>query len=124
MTTKKRGQKIIDKKIKDKTKPLLQYVKNGKVDKALIRKYIKVSNRGNSKYSVRTPMGKLIHWGDKRFEQYSDQALGTYKHLDHNDVSRRASYRARHKKIFTKDKRPAYLNPEQPSFYSYWMLWS
>lgn len=120
----KRGKEIIKKQLKDRTKPLLKYVKNNKVDKPLIRKYIKVSDRGDKKYSVRTPMGRLIHFGDKRYQQFSDQALGTYKHLDHNDVSRRASYRARHKKIFTKDKKPAYLNPEQPSFYSYWMLWN
>jgi len=123
MSSKKRGKEIIKKELKDKTKPLLKYVKNGKVDKALIRKYIKPSNRGNSKYMIRTPMGKLIHFGDKRFEQYRDSALGTYKHLDHGDKSRRAAYKARHKSIKTKDGKFAYMSPEQPSFYSMYFLW-
>ncbi len=42
---------------------------------------------------------KIIHiaFGDKRYEQYKDNVLGLYSHLDHNDNKRRASYRARHK---------------------------
>ena len=124
MTTKNRGKQLIDKKLKDITKPLLQYVKNNKVDKELIRKYIKVSNRGNYKYMVMTPMGKLIHWGDKRYEQYFDSALGKYSHLNHGDKARRAAYKARHKKIKLKDGTYAYMNPEQPSFYSLHFLWT
>ena len=119
----KRGKEIIKKQLKDKTKPLLKYVKNGKVDKVLIRKYIKVSNRGDAKYSVRTPMGKLIHFGNKNYEQYFDSALGKYSHLNHLDKSRRASYKARHKVIKTKDGKFAYMSPEQPSFYSMYFLW-
>ena len=119
----KRGKEIIKKELKDRTKPLLKYVKNGKVDKELVRKHIKVSNRANYKYSVRTPMGKLIHFGDKRYQHFKDTALGKYKHLDHGDVKRRAAYRARHKKIL-KGNTPAYLNPESSSFYSYNFLWT
>jgi hypothetical protein len=119
----KRGQEIINKKLKERTKTLLKYVKNGKVDKPLIRKRISVSERGDKKYKVITPMGKKIHFGSRNYEHFKDSALGTYKHLDHGDVKRRASYKARHKAIKTKDGKFAYLNPEQPSFYSMFFLW-
>lgn len=124
MSTKtKRGKQLIDKELKDRTKPLLKYISNGKVDKILIRKYIKVSNRGDKKYMITTPMNKKIHFGNKNYEQFKDTALGTYKHLDHGDKSRRAAYKARHKAIKTKDGKFAYMSPEQPSFYSMYFLW-
>ena len=83
--------------------------------------------KAKKKYSIyvlKNGKKRLIHFGSSINKQYKDK-LGHYKNLDHNDVSRRASYRARHKAITTKkDNKPAYMNPDQPSFYSYWMLWT
>jgi hypothetical protein len=38
---------------------------------------------------------KIVPFGDNRYQQYEDK-IGSYKHLDHNDKVRRASYIARH----------------------------
>lgn len=85
----------------------------------------KKSTRKNKKYSVITPSGKTVHFGSSSYEQYKDSTgLGLYSHLDHNDEKRRDNYRARHKKIKLKDDSYAYLNKEQPSYYSWHFLWS
>ncbi len=34
---------------------------------------------------------KIIAFGDKRYEQYKDNVLGLYSHLDHNDIKRKKS---------------------------------
>jgi hypothetical protein len=84
----------------------------------------KVSDRKDKKYSVITPSGKKIHFGNKNYHHYKDSSgLGIYSHLDHLDKKRRASYRARHKAILKKDGKPAYLDKEQPAYYSYKFLW-
>tara|TARA_R110000772_G_scaffold142661_1_gene252317 strand:+ start:1190 stop:1573 length:384 start_codon:yes stop_codon:yes gene_type:complete len=123
-TKTKRGKELLLNSLKEKTKPLLKYVKNNKVDKPLIRKYMKVSDKGDKKYSVVTPMGKIIYFGSRLHEQFKDTGLGFYSKFDHLDVSRRAAYKARHKAIRLKSGEFAYMSPEQPSFYSYWMLWN
>ena len=68
------------------------------------------SKSGNSKYSVyvesKTGGKKLIHFGDKRYEQYHDK-LGHYTSLDHKDPERRKSYRDRHKHDKLNDKNSA-----------------
>lgn len=57
------------------------------------------SKREYKKYSVyvKSESGgkKLIHFGDKRYEQYFDK-IGHYSHLNHNDKKRRKNYRSRH----------------------------
>lgn len=81
------------------------------------------STRKNKKYMVRTPKGKLIHFGSNTHEQYKDSTpLKLYSHLDHGDKERRANYRARHEKVM-KDGKPAYLDKESPAYYSYHYLW-
>tara|TARA_R110000787_G_scaffold74143_3_gene164933 strand:- start:3050 stop:3319 length:270 start_codon:yes stop_codon:yes gene_type:complete len=66
------------------------------------------SKAKNKKYSVYvksddTKSGKkLIHFGDKRYEQFQDK-LGTYKKLDHNDTKRKKAYYDRHGKATSKD---------------------
>lgn len=48
-----------------------------------------VSNRYPYKYSVITPSGRKVHFGDKRYEHYKDTTgLGKYSHLNHNDNKR------------------------------------
>jgi hypothetical protein len=39
---------------------------------------------------------KKVPFGDNRYEQYKDDALGIYSHLNHNDMKRRTLYRKRH----------------------------
>lgn len=82
------------------------------------------SNIANKKYSVITPKGKKIHFGDTRYEHYKDTTgLKLYSNLDHLDEKRRSAYRKRHSKILTKSGTPAYLDKEQPSYYAYNYLW-
>ena len=85
----------------------------------------KVSERKNKKYSVITPSGKKIHFGNKNYQHYKDSTgLGIYSHLDHKDKKRRASYQARHKAIKLKDGSYAYKNKNSPSYYSMRFLWT
>ena len=83
-----------------------------------------LSTRMNKKYMTRTPKGKLVHFGSSEYEHYKDSTpIKYYSYLDHNDKKRRTRYRARHKAILKKDGKPAYLDPEQPAYYSYNFLW-
>lgn len=82
------------------------------------------SNVGKYKYYVISPLGYKIHFGHKDYQHYKDKTgLGIYSYLDHKDKKRRDLYRKRHSKILTKDGKPAYLDKEQPSFYSWHYLW-
>ncbi len=61
-----------------------------------------VSKAKNKKYSVYVKDDnksgiKLIHFGDKRYEQFFDK-LGHYEKLNHNDPKRRKRYYDRHGK--------------------------
>ncbi len=76
----------------------------------------------NKKYSVFTPSGKKIHFGDKRYEQYKDK-IGKYSHLDHNDEKRRERYLKRAKSIKDKEGNLTWNNPESPNYYSVRQLW-
>ena len=66
------------------------------------------SKAKNKKYSVYvksddTKSGKkLIHFGDKRYEQFKDK-IGHYSNLDHGDPKRKKAYYARHGKATSKD---------------------
>lgn len=66
---------------------------------------------------------KTIQFGDKRYEHYKDNVLGLYSHLDHKDPKRRKAYRTRHAGVLKKDGTPAYLDPYQSSYWSYYYLW-
>lgn len=86
------------------------------------------STRKDKKYMVRTPNGKLVHFGaivnGKPMEHYKDSTgLGLYSKYDHGDPKRRANYRNRHKAIKLKDGTPAYKNKESSSYYSFTYLW-
>jgi len=76
----------------------------------------KPSTRKNKKYMVRNPDGKLIHFGDKRYQHYKDTTgLGVYSALDHGDSERRKKYKTRHAKTLVKKY--------TPSWYSWNYLW-
>lgn len=66
---------------------------------------------------------KTVQFGDKRYEQYQDNACGYYSHLDHLDDDRRKAYRKRHRKIKTKSGEPAYKVKYSPAYFSYHYLW-
>lgn len=76
----------------------------------------KTSTRKNKKLMIRISTdgyGKTIHFGSRYASDY----------LQHNDEQRRQRYRARASKILLKDGTPAYLDPNQPAYYSYNILW-
>ena len=60
------------------------------------------STRKFKKYMVKTKKG-VIHFGDKRYEQFKDK-IGEYKHLDHNDPIRKKAYYDRNGDKNTKNK--------------------
>ena len=83
----------------------------------------KAINRGASKFGISTKgsykyyvvrNGKTIHFGSRKYSDYTH----------HNDDKRRDNYRARHEAILTKQGQKAYLDPKQPSYWSYWILWN
>ena len=83
---------------------------------------IKKSDRKHKKLMTYTPKGKLIHFGDNRYQHYKD-LTGIWKELDHNDDERRKRYRARSSKIKDGDGELTYMNPEHPNAWAYWVLW-
>jgi hypothetical protein len=58
---------------------------------------------------------KKIPFGDQRYQQYKDQALGLYSHMDHLDESRRNRYKLRHARDI--------LKPFSSGFFSNYFLW-
>lgn len=75
------------------------------------------------KYSV-WYNGQLIHFGQKGYQQYRDSTpLRKYKSLDHRDKKRRDAYRARHGQVLKRDGTPAYLDKNQPAYWSWHYLW-
>jgi hypothetical protein len=83
------------------------------------------STHKNKKYSVTTPKGKVIHFGDTRYQQYKDSTgLCIYSHLDHLDKERRKRYLARAKGIKDKDGKLTWNDPESSNYYSVRFLWS
>jgi len=84
----------------------------------------KKSTRKNSKYMVKTPKGKWIHFGSSSMEQYKDSTgLGLYSHLNHLDKDRRKRYLARAKGIKNKQGELTWKDPESSNYYSIKYLW-
>ena len=55
----------------------------------------KAKHKKYSVYVLRDGKRKLIHFGDRRYQQFRDR-LGHFSHLDHNDQRRRELWYARH----------------------------
>lgn len=88
----------------------------------------KKSTRLNKKYMVRTPKGKIIHFGaivnGKPMEQFKDSTgLGLYSKYDHGDKERQRRYLARAKGIKNKEGKLTWNDPETANFYSVKFLW-
>ena len=82
------------------------------------------SKRKHKKYSLKTPGGKTVHFGDTRYQQYEDTTgRGLYTYLNHMNTKRRTSYRKRHGGIKLKSGKLAISDPEQPAYYSFRYLW-
>ena len=80
------------------------------------------STRKNKKYMVKNN-DKWVHFGDTRYEQYEDKALGLFQDQNHYDKKRRESYRKRSRGIKDKHGNLTYLDKSSPNFYSYKYLW-
>lgn len=80
-------------------------------------KTIKASTRKGKRASIESPSGQTIHFG-----LFPYQGQGTY--IDHGDDKLRKAFHARHKKIKLKDGTLAYLDPEKPSHYALYLLWT
>ena len=80
------------------------------------------STRKNKKYMVNYDH-KWIHFGDTRYDQYEDKALGLYKDQNHYDKRRRESYLKRAKGIKDKNGNLTYLDKTSPNYYSVKFLW-
>lgn len=82
------------------------------------------STRKYKKYSVITPAGRILHFGDTRYKHYKDTTgLKHYSHLDHGDKTRRERYLVRAKGIKNKKGELSYLDPESANYYSIKYLW-
>ena len=84
----------------------------------------KKSNAKNKKYSVITPSGKKIHFGDKNYFHFKDTALGLFTNLNHNDKKRQKNYCTRSAGIKDKQGKLTKNNKESPNHYSMRYLWS
>ena len=85
------------------------------------------SNRANKKYKVDFKLGQnwfVVHFGDKRYEQYKDRTpLKLYKDQDHGDKKRREKYLARAKGIKDKNGKLTKDNPLSPNYWAIRYLW-
>ena len=85
--------------------------------------FFRVSHTKGKKYDA-FHNNKWIPFGDSRYQHYYDSTgLYHWSHLDHLDNKRRINYRKRHSKILTKYNNPAYLDPDQPAYWSWNYLW-
>ena len=81
-----------------------------------------LSSRKTKKYMVITPSNNIVHFGDRRYQQFHDK-LGAYSHLDHNDPERRQRYLKRAKGIRNKDGKLTWKDKESANYYAVKYLW-
>ena len=79
-------------------------------------KNFRKSTKKFKKYDAILNNGQIVSFGDNRYQQYKDKALGLYSKLDHLDKKRRDNYKARHHKDIN--------NKFSPGWFSYNYLWS
>ena len=72
-----------------------------------------ISTKAPYKYYV-IYNGRTIHIGHKKYMDFSW----------HKDEQRKKRYHDRHKAILTKQGKPAYLDPNQKAYWSFWLLWN
>lgn len=72
------------------------------------------SEQKHKKYKVVTPSGRTVHFGDTRYEDFTQ----------HRDQKRRESYCTRAMAIKDKHGKLTALDPESPNYYATRLLWS
>ena len=86
-----------------------------------VGKYIYSKSNRKGKKLMTVVNNKTIHFGDISMEHFKDKT-NIFKGLNHNDIKRRESYRARAKGI--KDKNGiSWNNPMSANYHSYHILW-
>lgn len=68
------------------------------------------SKKTGKKWTITTPMGKLVHFGAKGYLDYTQ----------HHDVDRKKNYIQRH----SATGKEQWDNPDTAGFWSRWLLWS
>jgi hypothetical protein len=68
------------------------------------------STKPHKKYDAIMSDGSIVSFGDNRFQQYKDTALGLYSHLDHLDKKRKDNYKSRHHKDINKKFSPGWMS--------------
>lgn len=74
---------------------------------------MKPSTHKHKKFQIEAPSGKTIHFGDTRYEDYTQ----------HKDEKRRESYCKRAMAIQDKDGNLTWKNKESANYYSTHLLW-
>jgi hypothetical protein len=83
------------------------------VEKTLYKPFAYKGN-GNFKYSVYVKDGKIIHFGDKRYQDFRQ----------HKDEKRRKSYLARAKGITNKAGNKTWTDKNTKNYWSVHYLWN
>ena len=82
------------------------------------------STRKHKKYMVRTPSGRLVHFGDSRHPQYFDATnLKLFTRLNHRDRKRRKLFLVRMTGKSTKAEALRIAKPYSAKWYSIKYLW-
>jgi len=85
----------------------------------------KSKNKKYSVYVMKNGKRTLIHFGDKRYQQFRDTTpLRLYKKLDHMDNDRRRRYLQRSRKIRNKKGELTHKDKNSSNYYSIKFLWS
>ena len=94
--------------------------------KSKYRSFIQASGRKNKKYKFNNGLYQT-HFGDSRYQQFEDSALGLFSHKDHKDQVRRKSYYRRHSQVNNKKEaiEKEKDDPDRPSskLLSHMFLW-
>lgn len=80
------------------------------------------STRKNKKYMVLNNNNNIVHFGDKRYEQFRDD-IGLYKNLNHNDKERQKNYCKRSSGIRDGQGKLTKNNIDSPNHWSMKLLW-
>ena len=83
---------------------------------------------GTHKYVAVLPDGRRVRFGHRDYEHYHDRVPvrlggGRWSSHNHNDLRRRASYRARHGALRCKDGSVCVDRRLTPAWFSYHFLW-
>ena len=81
------------------------------------------STRKNKKYMVLNNNNNIVHFGDKRYEQFRDD-IGLYKNLNHNDKERQKNYCKRSSAIRDGKGKLTKNDIDSANYWSMKLLWN